>query len=42
VLAAIGFAFALATYAVRLARVRLRRVVVTTPLSRTNGAHLER
>ena len=41
VLAALGLAFALATYVVRLRAFAFDEVVVTTPLNRTNGAHLE-
>ena len=41
VLAALGLAFALATYVVRLRAFSFDEVVVTTPLNRTNGAHLE-
>ena len=40
-LAALGLVFALATYAVRLPAFAFDEVVVTTPLTRTNGAHLE-
>jgi cell division protein FtsQ len=40
-LAALGLVFALATYVVRQSAFAFNEVVVTTPLSRTNGAHLE-
>jgi cell division protein FtsQ len=40
-LAALGLAVALATHAVRQSAFAFREVVVTTPLIRANGAHLE-
>ena len=41
VLAALGLAFALTTYVVRQSVFAFNEVVVTTPLNRTSGAHLE-
>ena len=40
-LAALGLAFALTAYVVRQSAFAFNEVVVTTPLQRTNGAHLE-
>jgi cell division protein FtsQ len=41
VLAALGLGFALVTYVVRQSAFAFSEVVVTTPLQRANGAHLE-